>query len=164
MKSTGEVMGIDTNFGIAFAKAQLGGGMRLPRSGRVFISVPDADKRVVAGIGDKLHRCGFRIIATRGTAAYFKARGIPTEVVNKVQEGSPHVVDKMRHRKIVMVINTPTDAHSQADSYQIRRCALDFQIPYFTTLAGAEAAAEGIEYLQKHEFDVKALQDYVTLP
>ncbi len=164
MKSTGEVMGIDTNFGIAFAKAQLGGGMRLPRSGRVFISVPDADKRVVASIGEKLHGCGFRIIATRGTAAYFKARGIPTDVVNKVQEGSPHIVDKIRQGKIVMVINTPTDAHSHADSYQIRRCALDFQIPYFTTLAGAEAAAEGIEYLQKHEFDVKALQDYVTLP
>ena len=164
MKSTGEVMGIDTNFGIAFAKAQLGGGMRLPQSGRVFISVPDADKSVVARIGEKLHRCGFRIIATRGTAAYFKARGIPTEVVNKVQEGSPHIADKIRQGTIVMVINTPTDAHSQADSYQIRRSALDFRIPYFTTLAGAEAAAEGIEYLQKHEFDVKALQDYVTLP
>jgi carbamoyl-phosphate synthase large subunit len=157
------VMGIDTNFGIAFAKAQLGGGMRLPRSGRVFISVPDNEKRVVGAIARKLHCCGFRIIATRGTAAYFKACGIPSEIVNKVQEGSPHIADKVRQGKIVMVINTPTDAHSQADSYQIRRCALDFQIPYFTTLAGAEAAAEGIEYLQNNEFDVKALQDYVTL-
>jgi len=162
MKSTGEVMGIDTTFGIAFAKAQLGGGMRLPRDGNVFISVPDGDKEATIAIAQKLHNGGFKIIATRGTAAYFKAHGIPTELVNKVQEGSPHIADKVKEGKIAMVINTPTDAHSHADSYYIRRCALDFQVPYFTTIAGAEAAAEGIEYLQKHEFEVQALQDYVS--
>ena len=160
MKSTGEVMGIDTSFGIAFAKAQLGGGMRLPRAGNVFISVRDEDKESVTPVAEKLHRAGFAIIATRGTAAYFEARGVPAEVVNKVQDGSPHIGDRIKAGEVAMVINTPTDAHSQADSYYIRRCALDYQVPYFTTIAGAEAAAEGIEYLKQREFDVKALQDY----
>jgi carbamoyl-phosphate synthase large subunit len=160
MKSTGEVMGIDSSFGIAFAKAQLGGGMRLPQCGRVFISVRDEDKASATPIAEKLHRIGFEIVATRGTAAYFEARGIPTEVVNKIQEGSPHIGDQTKKGEIAMVINTPADAHSQADSYAIRRCALDYQVPYFTTMAGAEAAAEGIEYLTQREFDVKALQDY----
>jgi len=160
MKSTGEVMGIDTSFGIAFAKAQLGGGMRLPQGGKVFISVRDEDKPSVAPVAKKLYRAGFEIVATRGTAAYFEARGIPSEVVNKVQEGSPHIGDQVKNGEVAMVINTPTDAHSQADSYSIRRFALDYQVPYFTTIAGAEAAAEGIEYLKEREFDVKALQDY----
>src|SRR5262245_29501254 len=160
MKSTGEVMGIDCSFGIAFAKAQLGGGMRLPKRGRVFISVRDEDKASVAPIAEKLNRTGFEIVATRGTAAYFRARGIPAEVVKKVQEGSPHIADRIKKGEIAMVINTPADAHSQADSYAIRRCALDYQVPYFTTIAGADAAAEGIEYLNRSEFDVKALQDY----
>jgi carbamoyl-phosphate synthase large subunit len=160
MKSTGEVMGIDVSFGLAFAKAQLGGGMRLPKRGKVFISVRDEDKKPVTAAAEKLHRAGFQIVATRGTAAYFAARGIPAEVVNKVQEGSPHIADQIKSGDIAMVINTPTDAHSQADSYQLRRCALDYQIPYFTTIAGAEAAAEGIEYLKQREFDVQALQDY----
>jgi len=160
MKSTGEVMGIDTSFGIAFAKAQLAAGMRLPKSGRVFISVRDEDKASVTPVAEKLHRIGFEIVATRGTAAYFEARGIPTEVVNKVQDGSPHIGDQTKKGEIAMVINTPTDAHSQAASYYIRRCALDYQVPYFTTIAGADAAAEGIEYLAERDFEVKALQDY----
>jgi carbamoyl-phosphate synthase large subunit len=160
MKSTGEVMGIDTSFGIAFAKAQLGGGMRLPQGGKVFISVRDEDKPSVATVAEKLYRAGFEIVATRGTAAYFEAHRIPAEVVNKVQEGSPHIGDRVKNGEVAMVINTPTDAHSQADSYSIRRFALDYQVPYFTTIAGAEAAAEGIEYLKEREFDVKALQDY----
>src|SRR6185503_8002449 len=130
MKSTGEVMGIGDSFGIAFAKAQLGGGVRLPKSGRAFISVRDEDKASVMPIAAKLFKVGFEIIATRGTAAYFEAGGVTTEVVKKGE--------------IALVINTPTDAHSQADSYYIRRCALDYQVPYFTTIAGADAAAEGI--------------------
>ena len=149
MKSTGEVMGIDANFGIAFAKAQLGGGMHLPRRGKVFISVRDEDKKVAAAVAQKLQRGGFQIVATRGTAAFFKEQKIPTEIVNKVQEGSPHIGDKIRAGKVAMVINTPGDAHSQADSYHLRRGALDFRISYFTTMAGAEAAAEAIEYLQQ---------------
>ena len=160
MKSTGEVMGIDRSFGLAFAKAQLGGGMRLPNEGKVFISVRDEDKKSVNRVAERLHRSGFQIVATRGTAAYFQSRGIPSEVVNKVQEGSPHIADTIKEGAIAMVINTPTDAHSHAASYLIRRCALDYQVPYYTTIAGAEAAAEGIEFLREHEFDVQALQDY----
>jgi len=162
MKSTGEVMGIDTSFGLAFAKAQIGGGMRLPLSGRVFISVRDEDKPGVAPAAKKLYRAGFIIVATSGTARYFAERGIPAEIVRKVQEGSPHIAEQIKEGKVAMVINTPTDAHSQADSFLIRRCALDYQVPYFTTIAGAEAAAEGIEYLKEREFDVKALQDYAA--
>ena len=164
MKSTGEVMGIDASFGIAFAKAQLGGGMRLPRSGNVFISVRDGDKASASAIAHKLHALGFTIVATRGTAAYFADRGIPAETVRKVQEGGPHIGDQIKRGEVAMVINTPQDAHSQADSYLIRRYALDYQVPYFTTMAGAEAAAEGIAYLEQREFDVHALQDYESPP
>ena len=160
MKSTGEVMGIDSSFGLAFAKAQLGGGMRLPSEGKVFISIRDEDKESVAPVAKKLHQVGFQIVATRGTAAYFAARGIPSEVVNKVQDGSPHIADSIKAGEIAIVINTPTDAHSHAASYDIRRCALDYQVPYYTTIAGAEAAAEGIEFLKQRDFDVRALQDY----
>ena len=164
MKSTGEVMGIDANFGIAFAKAQLGGGMRLPSKGRVFISVRDEDKKAAAAIAEKLKRSGFQIMATRGTAAFFKQMEISTEVINKVQDGRPHIGDRIKEGKISMVINTPADAHSQADSYHLRRSALDFQIPYFTTMAGAEAAAEAIEYLRNNDFEVQALQEYLRHP
>ncbi|HZA56828.1 MAG TPA: carbamoyl-phosphate synthase large subunit [Candidatus Udaeobacter sp.] len=164
MKSTGEVMGIDRSFGLAFAKAQLGGGMRLPNEGKVFISVRDEDKESVTRVAKKLHQVGFQIVATRGTASYFQARGIPSQVVKKVQEGKPHIADIIKKGEIAMVINTPTDAHSQADSYYLRRCALDYHVPYYTTIAGAEAAAEGIEFLKQHEFDVQALQDYEAPP
>jgi carbamoyl-phosphate synthase large subunit len=164
MKSTGEVMGIDASFGIAFAKAQLGGGMRLPKSGRVFISVRDEDKPSACKVAKKLHRIGFEIVATRGTVAYLAARGVPAESVNKIQDGGPHIGDQIKRGEVAMVINTPQDAHSHADSFLIRRLALDYQVPYFTTMAGAEAAAEGIEYLERGELDVKALQDYAAPP
>lgn len=164
MKSTGEVMGIDSSFGLAFAKAQLGGGVCLPLEGKVFISVRDEDKESVTPISLRLHRVGFKIVATRGTAAYFRARGIPAQIAKKVQEGNPHIADKIKKGEIAMVINTPTDAKSQADSYYLRRCALDYQVPYFTTIAGAEAATEGIEFLKRQEFDVRALQDYQACP
>ncbi|MBM2806435.1 MAG: carbamoyl-phosphate synthase large subunit, partial [Deltaproteobacteria bacterium] len=160
MKSTGEVMGIDESFGIAFAKAQLGGGMRLPKTGRVFISVRDEDKAGVTSVARRLQGVGFEIVATRGTADYFRTRGITCELVGKIQQGSPHIGDRIKAGEIAMVINTPEDARSHADSYAIRRCTLDYQVPFFTTVAGAEAAAEGIEYLIMGDFDVKALQDY----
>ena len=162
MKSTGEVMGIDYSFGQAFAKAQLGGGMRLPQTGKVFISVRDEHKEKARAIAHRLHKIGFQIMATKGTAAYFEMQNIPSEVINKVQEGSPHVADAIQCGEVAMVINTPTDAHSQADSYYIRRNALDFQIPYFTTIAGADAAVEGIGLLKDGELVVRALQDYRT--
>ena len=163
MKSTGEVMGIDVSFGLAFAKAQLGGGMRLPHEGKVFISVRDEDKERVTPVAQRLHRLGFKILATRGTAAYFERHCVPVGLVNKVQEGSPHIAEAIKDGEIAMVINTPTDAHSHADSYCIRRQALDYRVPYFTTIAGAEAAAEGIELLKQGEFDVQALQEYQSL-
>jgi carbamoyl-phosphate synthase large subunit len=160
MKSTGEVMGLGSSFGLAYAKAQLGCGMRLPQSGKVFISVRDEDKERTAPIALRLHQMGFQVVATRGTAAYLKARGIPAEIVNKVQEGSPHVAEAIQGGDIAMVINTPTDAFSHADSYYLRRAALDYQVSYFTTIAGADAAVEGIELLKRSELDVQPLQSY----
>ncbi len=162
MKSTGEVMGIDTTFGAAYAKAQLGAGTRLPRKGKVFISVRDEDKEPVAPIAQKLQGLGFQIVATRGTAAYFKQHGIAVEIVKKVQEGSPNIAEAIKNGEIAMVINTPRDAHSHADSFHLRRNAVDYQVPYFTTIAGAEAAAEGIELLKEREFDVRPLQEYLA--
>jgi carbamoyl-phosphate synthase large subunit len=162
MKSTGEVMGIDTSFGIAFAKAQLAGGVRLPKRGKVFISVRDEDKATVTPIAKTLDSAGFEIVATKGTAAYFLGHGVSCEVVKKVQEGVPNIADRIKAGDIALVVNTPEDARSHADSFYIRRCALDYSVPYFTTIAGAEAAAEGIVYLQKHDFDVKPLQEYDT--
>ncbi|HWP57836.1 MAG TPA: carbamoyl-phosphate synthase large subunit [Candidatus Acidoferrales bacterium] len=160
MKSTGEVMGLDASFGMAYAKAQLAGGMRLPLAGKVFISVRDEDKERTAPIARRLRNLGFDVVATRGTAAYLQARGVRAETVNKVQEGSPHVADAIQAGEIAMVINTPTDSYSQADSYYIRRAALDYQVPYFTTIAGADAAVEGIELLKSSDFTVRALQEY----
>jgi len=160
MKSTGEVMGIDSSFGIAFAKAQLAGGVRLPKGGKVFISVRDEDKATVTPVAKTLYSAGFEIVATKGTAAYFASHGVSAEVVKKVQEGGPNIADQIKAGDIALVVNTPEDARSHADSFSIRRCALDYSVPYFTTVAGAEAAAEGIVFLQKHEFDVKPLQEY----
>jgi carbamoyl-phosphate synthase large subunit len=160
MKSTGEVMGVDTSFGLAFVKAQLGCGMRLPREGKVFISVRDEDKEAVAAVAAKLCLIGFKILATRGTAAYLQKRGITAQRIKKVQEGRPNIAEAIKNGEIAMVINTPGDAPSQADSYYLRRNALDYQVPYFTTIAGAEAAAEGIEILTERDLDVRPLQDY----
>ena len=162
MKSTGEVMGMDTSFGRAFAKAQLGGGVRLPQEGKVFISVPDKHKEKAASIAQRLCGIGFQILATRGTAACFQTRNIPVQMVNKIQEGSPHIADAIRCGEVAMVINTPTDTYSQADSYNLRRHALDYLVPYFTTIAGAEAAVEGIELLGQSELGVRALQEYLS--
>jgi carbamoyl-phosphate synthase large subunit len=162
MKSTGEVMGIDLNFGLAFAKAQLGAGCRLPRDGRVFISVRDEDKEQVVAIARRLERHGFRIVATRGTAAYLRARGLQAAPINKVQDGSPHIGDAIRRGEIAMVVNTPADTYAQADSYTIRRHALDYQVPYFTTIAGADSAVEGIELLKERDLEVRPLQEYAA--
>ena len=160
MKSTGEVMGIDHSFGQAFAKAQLAGGVRLPIQGRVFVSVRDEHKEIAALIAWRLHSVGFEIMATVGTAAYLEKQGLPVQVVRKIHEGSPNVADAIRCGEVAMVINTPLGAHSHADSYYIRRSALEGQVPYFTTMAGAEAAAEGIEHLKQHDLRVRSLQEY----
>jgi carbamoyl-phosphate synthase large subunit len=159
MKSTGEVMGIDSSFAMAFAKAELSASTDLPMEGQVFVSVRDEDKRELETIARGLHEMGFQLIATRGTARHIKALGIPCAEINKVIQGSPHIVDCMKATEIAMVINTP-DAEGTADSFSIRRTALDLRLPYCTTMAGAQAAVEGILALKTLPFQVTALQDY----
>jgi carbamoyl-phosphate synthase large subunit len=161
MKSTGEVMGIGDSFGIAFAKAEIAAGTLLPQSGAAFISVRPEERPGATATARRLHQLGFRVLATRGTASDIAAAGIPVEVVNKVSEGSPHVVDVLRADSIALVINTPRpNTQEQRDSFSIRRTALERKIPYFTTLAAAMAAAEAIGVLAGGPPAVKALQDY----
>jgi carbamoyl-phosphate synthase large subunit len=159
MKSTGEVMGIDSSFAMAFAKAELAAASDLPMTGSVFISVRDEDKPLLEPIVRGLVDMGFELIATRGTAAYIARLGLECAAINKVLEGSPHIVDAMQAGRIAAVINTP-DASGTADSFSIRRTALELRLPYFTTMAGASAAVEGIRALKRERFEVRALQDY----
>ncbi|MBI5343319.1 MAG: carbamoyl-phosphate synthase large subunit [Deltaproteobacteria bacterium] len=160
MKSTGEVMGIDENFGKAFAKAQIAAGMMLPRSGKVFVSVRNEDKAGVLPAARLLHEAGFRIVATRGTAEFLSGNGIPTETVLKINEGRPNVADHMKNGEIAIVINTPLGAQSKADSFYIRRTALVYNIPYFTTLSAARAVAHAIAHLLREDLSVRSLQEY----
>jgi len=159
MKSTGEVMGIDWSFPMAFAKAELAAATDLPLAGTAFVSVRDADKSGLASIARGLSAMGFALVATSGTAEVIRRLNIECARVNKVAEGSPHVVDLMREGKIAMVINTP-DVVGTEDSFSIRRTALEMRLPFFTTLAGAEAAVEAIAALKDRAPDVHALQDY----
>ncbi|MBI3803431.1 MAG: carbamoyl-phosphate synthase large subunit [Nitrospirae bacterium] len=160
MKSTGEVMGIDHDFGRAFAKAEAGAENFLPTAGKVFISVKDKDKPAILASAQRLAELGFSLIATAGTAAYLSERGLTVEKVYKVNEGRPHVVDVLKNREIHLVINTVGDKLSQTDSYSIRQTVLLNGIPYFTTIAGARAAVRGIESLLKEGMAVKTLQEY----
>jgi carbamoyl-phosphate synthase large subunit len=160
MKSTGEVMGIDLEFGKAFAKAQLGAGVRLPLSGKVFISIKDADKKYVIEPARKLVEAGFELVATRGTAAFLAEKGIPAKPVNKVKEGRPHCVDAIKSHEIAMVFNTTFGAQSVADSYSIRRSALVYNVAYFTTVAGMKAAVDGILAMRRETLDLNPLQEY----
>ncbi|MGA7828891.1 MAG: carbamoyl-phosphate synthase large subunit [Geobacteraceae bacterium] len=161
MKSTGEVMGIDDDFARAFAKAQLGAGVRLPLSGSVFLSVRDSDKKHIVSPAKKLYDNGFELVATRGTAAYLQEKGIPVKVINKVVEGRPHIVDSIKNNEICMVINTTQGAQAVADSFSIRRNTLVNNIAYFTTTSGARAAVDGILAMRGKDLDAKALQDYL---
>jgi carbamoyl-phosphate synthase large subunit len=161
MKSTGEVMGIDENFARAFAKAQLGAGVKLPMSGKVFISVRDADKKHIVSVAKKLYDNAFTLVATRGTATFLQEKGVPVQVVNKVLEGRPHIVDSIKNNEICMVINTTQGAQAVADSFSIRRNALVHNIAYFTTVAGARAAVDGIIAMAGEQLDVKPLQEYL---
>jgi carbamoyl-phosphate synthase large subunit len=162
MKSTGEVMGIGDTFAAAFAKAQLGAGVRLPVSGKVFISVRDEDKKHIVSAAIKLYKNGFRLLATSGTAAYLKEKGVPVEVVSKVPEGRPHIVDAIKNGEVCMVINTTQGAQAVADSFSIRRNTLMNNIAYFTTTAGARAAVDGIIAMRREELDVKPIQEYLA--
>jgi carbamoyl-phosphate synthase large subunit len=160
MKSTGEVMGIDSSFGLAFAKSQLAAGQRLPLSGTVFISVKNEDKMALLEIVFNLYDLGFKIVATRGTAAFLSEHGISIRKVNKVREGRPHIVDMIKNGKIDLVINTTSSKKAVSESYAIRRAALTFNIPYTTTLAGARATALAIKAMIEGELEVKAIQAY----
>ena len=160
MKSTGEVMGIDTNFGAAFWKAQLGAGQNLPFDGNVFLSVKNQDKRNVAFIAKKLSDLGFRIYATRGTAKILANNGIDTTLVNKVSEGRPHVVDMIKNGEIHLIINTPSGRKPKNDEVAIRAGAVQYKIPYTTTISGAQAVVNAIETMKKGDLRVKPLQDY----
>jgi carbamoyl-phosphate synthase large subunit len=160
MKSTGEVMGIDTNFGAAFWKAQLGAGQNLPFDGNVFLSVKNQDKRNVAFIAKKLSDLGFKIYATRGTAKILANSGIDTFLVNKVSEGRPHVVDMIKNGEIHLIINTPSGRKPKNDEVLIRAGAVQYKIPYTTTISGAQAVVNAIETMKKGDLRVKPLQDY----
>jgi carbamoyl-phosphate synthase large subunit len=164
MRSTGEVMGIDRDYALAFAKSQIGSGNQLPLNGTVFVSVRDADKSgIVAPIRELAH-AGFRIVATRGTKRALDAHGIPCEQVNKVLEGRPHIVDLMKNGEVSLVFNTTEGAKALADSKDIRRTALLHHIPYYTTLAGALAATHAIKALAAGTLNVAPLQSYIKRP
>jgi carbamoyl-phosphate synthase large subunit len=160
MKSTGEVMGIDQTFAIAFAKSQIGGGSRLPRAGTVFVSVRDADKPRVLEAVRLLASLGFKVIATGGTQRFLAEQGLQVEKVNKVAEGRPHIVDAIRNGEVSLVFNTTEGALALADSVSLRRAALLHKVPYYTTLSGAVAAARGIKAYLGGDLEVRALQSY----
>ncbi|MGA8366512.1 MAG: carbamoyl-phosphate synthase large subunit [Candidatus Acidiferrales bacterium] len=159
MRSTGEVMGVSSTFGLAFAKAQLAAGQRLPLKGTVFISVSDHDKRQVAGVAKDLAAAGLKIIATRGTATALRQAGIEVEAVYKVNEGRPNIVDLVKTGKVNLLINTPLGRESFYDEKSIRRAAVRYNVPCITTLSAASAAARGIRAMGGHAPDVAALQD-----
>ncbi|MHC1636514.1 MAG: carbamoyl-phosphate synthase large subunit [Candidatus Methanospirareceae archaeon] len=167
MKSTGEVMGIDYDFGRAFYKAELAAENFLPLNGNVFISVCDADKEDIVEVARKLKEAGLSILGTKGTVEYLRKRGIEATMLNKLQEGSPNVIEMMQMRKIQLVINTPTDKQSYRDGYQIRRACIELGVPYITTIQAAKAAAEAILKMKKGGdgvgIDVKAINEYLNI-
>ena len=160
MKSTGEVMGIDTTFERAFAKSQIAAGLTLPNSGTVFISVRDVDKEKIVAPARRLIDMGFKIVATGGTATYLQEQGVPITRVNKVYEGRPHIVDAMKDGSIDLVFNTTEGAQALKDSLSIRRTALMQKIPYYTTVAGSQAAVQAIAALRTTTLDVAPLQAF----
>jgi len=160
MRSTGEVMGIDVDFGMAFAKSQIAAQSYLPLEGTVFISVKNKDKRGVIFLAKKLWDLGFRIVATRGTAKVLSNNGIPVEVVQKVGEGRPNIVDMIKNREIHLIINTPSGGRAQKESSVIRKEAIVRDIPCVTTLSGAEATVYAIERLKVGKMTIRSIQEY----
>ncbi|HEX4570911.1 MAG TPA: carbamoyl phosphate synthase large subunit, partial [Dongiaceae bacterium] len=160
MKSTGEVMGLDFSFARAFAKSQLGAGLRLPSKGTVFVSVKDKDKAAMVEPCRKLAGLGFRLLATVGTAEYLAARGITVERINKVHEGRPHIVDAMKDGAVQLIFNTVEGSQAMADSFSLRQAALLGNIAYYTTVPGARASVAAIADLASGELEVAPLQAY----
>ncbi len=158
MRSTGEVMGLSTNFGMAFAKSQLGGGVVLPKSGKVFISVKNDHKAMMAELARDLIDLGFSIIATGGTTKYLREQGLEVEYVRKVSEGRPHIVDAMKNEDIALVFNSTSGKQSLQDSFSLRRTALTQRIPYFTTAAAARACVAALKELSEKDYEIQSLQ------
>jgi carbamoyl-phosphate synthase large subunit len=160
MKSTGEVMGIDTDFARSFAKAQIGSGTKLPDGGTVFVSVKPSDKPHILQAVRILTDLGFKIIATSGTADYLAGEGLPVEMVNKVQQGRPHIVDRIKDGEVALIFNTTEGWQSLRDSQSIRASAVNGRVPYFTTASASVAAAQAIAALRERPLEVRALQTY----
>jgi carbamoyl-phosphate synthase large subunit len=160
MKSTGEVMGLDSSVGIAFAKSQLAAGQELPAKGNVLISVRDADKPAVLPLAKSLLTLGFSILATSGTAAFLSEHNVDCSMVNKISQGRPHILDKVKDKQIQWIINTSLGSRTTEDSYSIRRSALDYHLPYTTTTSGALSMVRALETLREKEIQVKAIQEY----
>jgi carbamoyl-phosphate synthase large subunit len=160
MKSTGEVMGIDTDFGRAYAKSQIAAGQLLPARGRVFISVKNQDKRAIIFIAKRLFDLGFTLLATGGTARVLARSGLEVQPVLKIIEGRPNIADLIKNGEIDLIINTPSGKEAHDDKLSLRSLAVMYTVPYITTVSGASAAVNGIEFLQKGGLEVKALQDY----
>jgi len=162
MKSTGEVMGIDSTFPAAFLKSQIGAGMHLPRSGTLFVSVKDSDKQVILPAVKTLLDQGFRVIATGGTQRYLAEQGLAVEPVNKVAEGRPHIVDAIVDGEVDLIFNTTEGWQSLLDSQSIRAGALERKVPYYTTASAALATARAIAEVSTGELEVRSLQDYYS--
>jgi carbamoyl-phosphate synthase large subunit len=162
MRSTGEVMGIAGDFGLAFAKAELGAGEVLPLAGTVFVSCNERDKSQVVPVVKDLIELGFKVIATDGTRKVLQQHGLEVGLILKLHEGRPHVLDAIKNRQIQLIINTPSGEEAQTDAKLIRRSALSYKIPIITTIAGAKATAAAIRALSSHSLDVKAIQDYTS--
>ncbi len=160
MRSTGEVMGLDFDYATAFAKSQLGAGSPLPTTGTLFVSVRDADKPRILDAVQRLHRLGFRVIASAGTRAFLEGQGVPCQRINKVLEGRPNIVDAIKNGEVQLVFNTTEGAQTVSDSRSLRRAALLEKVPYYTTVAGAVAASEGIEAYGFGNLEVRPLQSY----
>ena len=161
MRSTGEVMGIDRDLGMAFAKSQIAAGSVLPKTGNIFVSVKDSDKRDIVHISRRLSELGFNILATRGTAEVLQLNGIEVDVLNKMHEGRPHVVDYMKNREMQLIINTPSGKRPRSDQWSIRSYAVLYNIPLITTMSAARAALHGMESLLERGMEVKPLQDWL---
>ncbi|MEM2994857.1 MAG: carbamoyl-phosphate synthase large subunit [Candidatus Bathyarchaeia archaeon] len=160
MKSTGEVMGLNHDFGMAYYKAELAAETNLPTSGNVFISVRDEEKMRIVPVAKKLQELGLKILATRGTAETLIGMGVETEIIPKISEGRPNVVDYIKSGKISLIINVPKGKGSKDDEFQIRRAAVEYKVPYITTTAAAQATAKAIERIKESKFTIKSLQEY----
>ncbi len=160
MKSTGEVMGIDADFGRAYAKAEMAAGHNLPVKGNIFVSVKDSDKRDILYIAKRLEGLGFNLIATGGTAKVLERNGIRVRRIHKIQEGRPNAIDLIINKEIDLIINSPSGKGAKTDEGRIRSFAISHGIHVVTSIAGAQAAVQGIEAILKQEIEVRAIQDY----